>query len=73
MSWATCMKFRRTAESVRKAGWANLAVTVVISMLNAQDGLSTFALGGVWAGAVMLLTYGLAWGIDRHADRVVGR
>ncbi len=73
MSWATCMKYRRTAENVRLVGWANLALTVVVSMINMSDGLGVYALGSVWAATVMVVTHALAWAIDRHAERVVGR
>jgi hypothetical protein len=68
------MKFRRTADHVRAAGWVNLAATALISMFNAFDGgMEAFAVGSAWAAAVMLVAYSSAWAIDRHADRVVGR
>ena len=38
MSWVTCMKFRRTADHVRAAGWVNLAATAAVSMFTAADG-----------------------------------
>jgi hypothetical protein len=73
MSWATCMKFRRAAENVRLVGWANLAVTIVVSMVSMSDGMEVYALGGVWATGVMVVTHAVGWAIDRHAERVVGR
>jgi hypothetical protein len=65
------MRLRRRADKVRSVGWLNLAVSVAWSAV-ALDG-TVLALGGLWAAAVMALTYGIGWAIDKHAERVVTR
>lgn len=73
MAWADSMRFQRRADKVRAAGWINLFLTLIFAGAHLSDGLHAVAVGVVWATAVMGLTYGLAWALDRHAERVVRR
>jgi hypothetical protein len=41
--------------------------------VHVSDGVLILAVTGGWAAAVMALTYGIAYVIDRRADRVVRR
>jgi len=73
MAWVDTMRLRRRADKVRAVGWVNLLFTVIWSIAHASDGELMLALAGVWSVGVMALTYGIAWVIDKHADRVVTR
>ena len=73
MAWVDTMRLRRRADKVRMVGWVNLFLSIAWSVLHAADGFSVVAVAGVWAATIMALTYGIAWFIDRHADRVVRR
>lgn len=73
MAWADSMRFRRRADKVRAAGWINLLVTLIFAGAHLSDGLHALTAGAVWASLVMGITYGFAWMLDRHAERVVRR
>ena len=73
MAWADSMRFQRRADKVRAAGWINLFLTLIFAGAHLSEGLHALAVGFVWAAGVMALTYGLAWMLDRHAERVVRR
>ena len=73
MAWIDSMRLRRKADIVRAVGWVNLFVCIVWSLVHVSDGLAMLAVTGAWAAAVMALAYGIAYVIDRRADRVVGR
>ena len=73
MAWVDSMRLRRKADIVRAVGWVNLCVSVLWSLVHVSEGLAVLALLGVWAFAVMALTHGIGWMIDRRADRVVRR
>lgn len=44
-----------------------------VAGVHLPDGFDALAAGSVWAALVMAVTYGLAWVLDRHAERVVRR
>ena len=73
MAWTDSMRFRRRADKVRAAGWINLLLTLIFAGIHLPEGLDALAAGSVWAAVVMGVTYGLAWVLDRHAERVVRR
>ena len=73
MAWVDSMRLRRRADKVRAVGWINLFMTIVWSVLHASDGITTFAVGFIWAAAVMAATHVAGWMIDKHAERVVRR
>lgn len=73
MAWTDSIRFRRRADKVRAAGWINLLLTLIVAAVHLGDGFDVLAAGALWAALVMAITYGLAWVIDRHAERVVGR
>lgn len=73
MAWVDSMRLRRTADKVRAVGWVNLFLSIIWTVVHASDGLGLLAVTGLWAAAVMGLTHGIAWMIDRRADRVVRR
>lgn len=73
MSWIDCMRLRRMADGVRALGWINLGFTVVFAVIHASDGFATLAVAALWALVGFASTYGIAWLVDRRADRVVGR
>lgn len=73
MSWVDSMRLRRKADIVRWIGWTNLFVSIALSLTHSSDGLATLAALAIWALAVLALTHGIAWMIDRHAERVVRR
>ena len=73
MSWVDSMRLRSRADKVRAVGWVNLLFAVIWSMFDSSDGIAILALAGIWSAAVMALTYGIAWVIDKRADRVVTR
>ena len=73
MSWVDTMRLRRRADKVRMFGWVNLFLSAAWSVVHATDGFFVLAIAAVWAAAVMALSYGIAWAIDKHADRVVKR
>lgn len=69
MSWVDAMRLRRRATIARAIGWVNLAITLIACVVEPQM-LPFFA---TWAGGVMALSYGLAYAIEKRADRVVAR
>ena len=73
MAWVDSMRLRRRADKVRAVGWVNLFFAVIWSAIHGSDGIAVLALAGVWAAAILALTYGIAWIIDKRADRVVTR
>ena len=73
MAWVDSMRLRRKADIIRVIGWVNLFASVLWSLIHVSDGLGLLAVLGAWAAAVMALTHGIAWIIDRRADRVVKR
>lgn len=73
MAWVDSMRFRRRADKVRAAGWINLLVTLIVAGAHLPEGFDALAAGSGWAALVMAVTYGLAWVLDRHAERVVRR
>lgn len=73
MAWTDSMRFRRRADKVRAAGWINLLLTLIFAGVHLPEGFDALAVGFVWAMVVMAVTYGLAWALDRHAERVVRR
>ena len=75
MAWVDCMRFRRYADAVRTLGWINLSVGVVggFALAVSSHDFSTLGLAASWVIAVMALTHGIAWMIDRRADQLVGR
>ena len=73
MSWIDSMRLRRKADIVRWVGWINLFLSVGASLIYVSEGLATLAALGLWALAVLAVTHGIAWMIDRHAERVVRR
>ena len=73
MAWIDSMRLRRKADIVRAAGWVNLFVSIIWILVHSSDGLITLGLIALWAGALLATTQGIAWMIDRHADRVVRR
>ena len=73
MAWVDTMRLRRRADKVRAVGWVNLLFTAVCYFVQAAEGAALLALAGLWSAGVMALTYGIAWGIDKHAERVVRR
>ena len=73
MAWVDAMRLRRKADLVRALGWLNLVVTVVWSFFHASEGLAVLALFALWAAAGLAITHGIAWIIDRRAERVVRR
>ena len=73
MAWVDSMRLRRNADMVRALGWLNLVVSIIVSLFHASEGLVIMVLFGVWAALVMAVTHGIAWMIDRRAERVVRR
>lgn len=73
MAWIDSMRLRRTADKIRAVGWVNLLLTIVVSVVYAGDGAAVLAVAVAWGAAVMGLTHGAGWMIDRHAERVVRR
>ena len=73
MAWVDSMRLRRKADIVRALGWFNLVASVVWGFLHTSEGLGVLALCALWVAAVMGITHGVAWVIDRRAERVVRR
>ena len=73
MAWVDSMRLRRRADIIRAVGWVNLLFTIVVSVVYASDGAAVLAVAVAWAAAVMAVTHGAGWMIDRHAERVVLR
>lgn len=73
MAWVDSMRLRRKADIVRALGWVNLFASLLWSLVHVSEGLAVLGVLGAWAVAVMALTHGIAWIIDRRADRVVTR
>ena len=73
MAWVDTVRLRRRADKVRAIGWLNLLFTVIWSVLHASEGGLVLALAGIWSAGVMALTYGIAWVVDKHAERIVRR
>jgi hypothetical protein len=73
MAWTDSVRFQRRADRVRAAGWINLLLTLIFAGIYLPEGFHALAVGSVWAVVVMGVTYGLAWALDRHAERVVRR
>ena len=69
MSWIDTMRLRRRATAVRALGWTNLALALMASVVDfdAVPALIT------WAAGVMVLSYALGHGIDKQAERIIGR
>jgi hypothetical protein len=66
------MRLRRKADHVRTAGWLNLLATITFVVFHSADAAEIILPASIWAAAVMALSYGVGWMIDRRADRVVG-
>jgi Na+/H+ antiporter NhaD/arsenite permease-like protein len=73
MAWIDSMRLRRRADKIRVGGWVNLVFTIMACVVHASDGAAVTVLGVAWAAAVMAVTHGAGWMIDRHAERVVRR
>ena len=73
MAWVDTMRLRRRADKIRTLGWINLLLSVAWSVIHASDGFAMMALAALWSAVVMGVTYGIAWFVDKHADRVVRR
>lgn len=73
MAWIDSVRFQRRADRVRAVGWINLLLTLIFAGIHLPDGFDALAVGSVWAVVVMGATYGFAWALDRHAERVVRR
>ncbi|HYC48488.1 MAG TPA: hypothetical protein VED01_23695 [Burkholderiales bacterium] len=73
MAWVDSMRLRRRADGIRMVGWINLLLSVAWAVVHASDGLGMMALSGAWAALVLALVYGVAWVIDKHAEKVVRR
>ena len=73
MAWVDAMRLRRKADIVRAIGWVNLIACVLWALLHLSEGLALLAVLGVWTVAVMAVTHGVAWIIDRRAEHVVRR
>ena len=67
------MRLRRRADKIRAVGWVNLLFTILFSVVYASDGAAVLAVAVAWGAAVMAITHGAGWAIDRHAERVVRR
>ena len=73
MAWIDSMRLKGRADRIRAVGWVNLLLSLILAVVQASDGAEVLALAVTWAAAVMGLTHGAAWMIDRHAERVVRR
>ena len=71
MSWRDSMRLRGRADRVRFIGWINLAITFLVCVIISDA--ATLIVGTIWSALVMGLVYGLAYFIDKRAERVVGR
>ena len=73
MAWIHSQRLRGTADKVRAIGWVNAFISAGWAVIHSTEGSLGLLWVVAWGVAVMALSYGVAWIIDRRADRVVGR
>ncbi len=73
MAWVDSMRLRGRADKIRALGWVNLLFMIILSLVYASDGAAVLVATILWGAALMAVTHGAGWMIDRHAERVVRR
>jgi hypothetical protein len=63
---------RRKADKLRIAGWINVPVTAV-AVYFYPDTVPAFLAGCVWVLVFFAVTQGIAWHLDKKANRLVRR
>ena len=78
MSWRDSQRLIRRAQFIRRSGWAVFGLLVLIVAAEAaagerSGGLLMTTVAGLAGAAILALSHGVAWLMDRRAERVVGR
>ena len=63
---------RRKADKLRIAGWINVPVTAVLIYF-CPEIVAAFIAGSLWVLAFFAVTQGIAWHLDKKANRLVRR
>ena len=78
MSWRDSQRLIARSRTVRRSGWAAFILLVLVVAADATvgepgDGLFVTILGAAVGVAILGVSHGVAWLMDRHAERIVGR
>lgn len=72
MAFGDNIHIRRKADKLRIAGWINVPVTAV-AVYFYPDTVPAFIAGSVWVLVFFGVTHGMAWYMDKKANRGVRR
>ena len=72
MAFGDHIHIRRKADKLRIAGWINLPATAV-AVYFCPATVPAFIAASVWVLAFFAVTHGLAWHMDKKANRLVRR
>ena len=78
MSWRDSQRLIGRAQFIRRSGWTLFGLLVLVVTADATagsggGGLLMTALAGIAGAAILAVSHGIAWLMDRRAERVVGR
>jgi hypothetical protein len=78
MSWRDSQRLIARGRTVRRSGWAAFGLLVLVVAADAvlgdpRGGLTVTLLAGITGAVILAVSHGVAWLLDRRAERVVGK